>query len=253
MRYNESMTTRTNSLQEAVKLVEDFGVGSVLTTRIAELEAASIGLKPSQIEKLLISANVGEDLLTAAGTIKSLAGQIHVIVHDTGILVSLQYILEPDEIVESLSLGAGNTGRKHDLTTDRRIAEFKFINWRPSRNTMRENVLFADVFSVASADTDKRRVVYLLGTDQAKKFLCGGRAITSVLSRSPKVRRMFDVAYGTNTFATVRDYWATVCDTVELLDLCEFAPHVFAVPPRDVREEPRRDGSVGGPRGKVSI
>jgi RNA polymerase sigma-70 factor (ECF subfamily) len=33
--------------------------------------------------------------------------------------------LEPGELVQSLSLGAGNTGRAHDLETDRRIDEFR--------------------------------------------------------------------------------------------------------------------------------
>jgi hypothetical protein len=223
------MAKRTSSLEEAAKLVEDFGVGSALTTRIAGLEAAGVGLRPSKIAKLLAREEVGEDLVAAAGTVKALAGQINVIMHAAGILVSLPHILVPGEIVQSLSLGAGNTGRDHDLVTDRRIAEFKPIDWRPSRNTMRENVLFADVFSVASPNTDKRRVVYLRGTDHAMKFLNGGRAIKSVLSRSPRVRRMFEEAYGTDTFATVRDYWATVAEKVEILDLRELVPHVFAV------------------------
>ena len=56
---------------------------------------------------------------------KRSAGQINVIVHAVGILVALPKILEPGELVQSLSLGAGNTGRAHDLETDRRIDEFR--------------------------------------------------------------------------------------------------------------------------------
>ena len=224
------MEKALSSLEEAAKRVEDFGAGSELTTRIAALETAGIGLKPRQIEKLLTREDVGADLVAAAGTIKALAGQVNTLMHAAGILVSLPYILEPGEVVESLSLGAGNTGRDHDLVTDRQIAEFKFIDWRPSRNTLRQNVVFADVFSVASADTDKRRVVYLLGTDHALRFLQGRRALNSVLSRSPKVRRMFDDAYGSDTFTTVRDYWATVSEKVEIVDLRELVPDVFAGP-----------------------
>jgi hypothetical protein len=216
------------SLDEAAKVIENFGVGSALTMHIKELEASGTGLKRRQIQQLLAHEDVGVELVAAAGTIKTLAGQVNVIVHAAGILVSLPHILEPDEVVESLSLGAGNTGRDHDLVTDRRIAEFKFIDWRASRNTMRENVLFADVFGVASADTDKLRVVYVLGTDQAMKFLSGGRALTSVLSRSPKVRRMFEEEHGTDTFATVRDYWTTVCNRVEIADLRELVPYFEA-------------------------
>ena len=61
----------------------------------------------------------------AALLVKRSAGQINVIVHAVGILVALPKILEPGELVQSLSLGAGNTGRAHDLETDRRIDEFR--------------------------------------------------------------------------------------------------------------------------------
>jgi hypothetical protein len=40
------------------------------------------------------------------------------------------HVLEDDEHVEHLSLGAGNTRCPFDLETDRRVAEFKFVNWR---------------------------------------------------------------------------------------------------------------------------
>ena len=61
----------------------------------------------------------------AALLVKRSAGQINLIVHAVGILVALPKILEPGELVQSLSLGAGNTGRAHDLETDRRIDEFR--------------------------------------------------------------------------------------------------------------------------------
>jgi hypothetical protein len=229
--YNLPMAKQLSSLEAAAKRIEDFGAGPALTARIKELETASSGLGARQINKILAREGVGEELISAARTLKALAGQVNVIMHAAGILASLPHILESGEIVESLSLGAGNTGRDHDLVTDRRIAEFKFIDWRPARNTIRENVLFADVFSVASAETDKRRIVYVLGTEHPMKFLRGGRAISSVLSRSSKVRLGFYGRYGMDTFATVRDYWATVCDSVELLDLRELVPELFAVGP----------------------
>ena len=56
---------------------------------------------------------------------QAFGGQINVIVHAVGILVALPKILELGELVQSLSLGAGNTGRAHDLETDRRIDEFR--------------------------------------------------------------------------------------------------------------------------------
>ena len=56
---------------------------------------------------------------------QAFGGPDRVIVHAVGILVALPKILEPGELVQSLSLGAGNTGRAHDLETDRRIDEFR--------------------------------------------------------------------------------------------------------------------------------
>lgn len=213
------------SIEQAASLVAEFGVGPALGTRIAALEAGAQGAGLQKVEGLLANEDLDEKILVAARTIKAVAGQVNVIMHAAGILVALPWILESGEIVESLSLGAGNTGRDHDLETNRRIAEFKFIDWRGGSEAVRQNNLFADVFSVASVKTKKRRVVYVLGAKHPIKFLEGGRAITSILSRSPKVRRQFYEAYGTETFVTARDYWATVSDKVEIVDLRELVPH----------------------------
>lgn len=196
--------------------------------RIATLESEAQGAGLREVEQLLADKGLDEEIVVAARTLKTVAGQVNVIMHAAGIMVALPWILEPGEIVDSLSLGAGNTGRDHDLVTNRRVAEFKFIDWRGGSEAVRQNNLFADVFSVASANTTKRRIVYVLGAEHPMKFLQGGRAITSILSRSPKVRRMFYEAYGTETFATARDYWATVSDKVEILDLREVVPHFVA-------------------------
>jgi hypothetical protein len=102
--------------------------------------------------------------LEAALEIKRLAGQINVVIHALGILVSLPHLLEPDEVVEELSLGAGNTGRSFDLTTDRRIAAFKFITWRGGAEAIRQNTVFVDVLHLAEADTDRARFLYVTGS-----------------------------------------------------------------------------------------
>ncbi len=52
----------------------------------------------------------------------------------------LPKILKPGEIVEYVSLGAGNTGRQFDLETNRRVAELKFIRWRGA-DSIREGAL----------------------------------------------------------------------------------------------------------------
>lgn len=153
-----------------------------------------------------------------------MAGQINTLLHTVGILRSLPHILEPGEVVESLSLGAGNTGRDHDLETDRQIAEFKFIDWRGGAESIRQNSVFYDIFGLVSAETEKRRVLYLLGTEHALSFLRGGRVISSVLSRNRRMSEAFYERHGENGFATVSSYWETVEQLVEIKDLRESVP-----------------------------
>src|SRR5204862_2851442 len=127
---------------------------------------------------------IDEALLNGALTIKELAGQVHVVIHAVGILVALPYILERDERIESVSLGAGNTGRDHDLVTDRRIAEFKFIAWRGGAESIRQNALFIDLFNLASAEGRKGRYLYVVDREHPDRFLTSRRALSSVLSRN---------------------------------------------------------------------
>lgn len=76
----------------------------------------------------------------------------------------LPHILEPGELVEYASLGAGNTGRQFDLETNFCVAEFKFINWRGGPESIRQNSIFKDYFLLAEAPTPKRKYLYLLGS-----------------------------------------------------------------------------------------
>jgi hypothetical protein len=215
---------RTRGLEDAASILESFGISDELGARIASLEGTFQARRGSELTETLAAHGIDRGLLDAALEMKRVAGQVNVVVHAVGILVSLPHILEPDEKVETLSLGAGNTGRDHDLETDRRAAEFKFINWRGGAEAIRQNNVFADVFNLATAATTKHRVLYVLGTKYPLKFLEGGRAISSVLSRSPKVRRRFHETYGEDSFSTVKEYWATVQDTVAVVDLREIVP-----------------------------
>lgn len=87
-------------------------------------------------------------------------------------------------MIESLSLGAGNTGRHHDLETDRQIAEFKFIRWRGGAEAIRQNNVFIDIFNLASANKKKRRVLYLLDKHHALRFLGPKRIIAAFAPKS---------------------------------------------------------------------
>jgi hypothetical protein len=212
-----------SEIEEALAAVQAFSAGAALTARIAYLETHLQGKTRDKATALLTADRIDETALSGALTIKQLSAQIDVVIHALGILTSLPYILESGEVIESLSLGAGNTGRHHDLETDRQIAEFKFIQWRGGSEAIRQNNVFIDIFNLASASTTKRRVLYLLDKHHALRFLGNRRAIASVLSKNASVHDRFHAAHP-DTFVTVRDYWATVEHLVEIVDLRDLVP-----------------------------
>ena len=55
------------------------------------------------------------------------------------------------------------------------------------------------------------------------RFLHGGRALASVLSRNSAAQRRFHRLYG-NRFGTVREYYKMVEQLVEIVDLQEIVP-----------------------------
>lgn len=168
---------------------------------------------------------------------KRLAGQVNVTIHALGILLCLPHILEPGERVESVSLGAGNTGRDFDLETNLRVAEFKFIRWRGGAESIRQNSVFEDYLMLAEHPTAKRKYLYLLGTEHALRFFRGGRALSSVLSRNDKVQKAFAERFGM-TFRTVGDYFAAHGTAVRIEDvspwLSELAEELVEEPAEDL-------------------
>jgi hypothetical protein len=220
---------RAKDPPEAFEALSAFASADSLTFRIGALERRLADLCREQAVEQLEAEDVTPELLQAAIGVKRLAGQINVIVHAVGILVSLPYVLEPDERIESLSLGAGNTGRLYDLETDRQIAEFKFIEWRGGSESIRQNNLFIDLFNLASAETDKRRVLYVVDKTEPIRFLHNRRALDSVLSKNAAVAARFRATHG-NRFRTVSDYYATVADLIEIVDLAELVPALQHTP-----------------------
>lgn len=151
-----------------------------------------------------------------------MAGQINVIIHAAGIICSLPAILRTGEIVESVSLGAGNTGRKFDLETNLQVAEFKFIDWQGGAETIRQNGIFKDFYELAEHKTDKRKMLYVVGTKYPLKFLAGKRALKSVLSKQPAILADIQNKYG-ESLRVVRDYYEIMKSTVEV---CDVSPYV---------------------------
>ena len=171
----------------------------------------------------LVGASHGS--LAAASELKRIASQVNVTIHALGILLCLPHILEGSETIEYVSLGAGNTGRRFDLETDLRIAEFKFIRWRGGPESIRQNTTFKDFYELEVYPTPKRKYLYLLGTERALRFFRGRRAMKSVLSRNEELRRRFFDRFG-ERYSTVGEYFAEHRDLVEVADVSNWLPEL---------------------------
>jgi len=214
-------------LEEAVKRVHDFKSGS-LTDRLSKLESIFQGLGAKQTKNLCDTNKLDSNLLSASFELKKLTAQIDVIIHSIGILLTLPNILHHDEIIETLSLGAGNTGKDFDLLTNRRIAEFKFIQWQGGSESIRQNSIFKDFFYLAEEDTLKSRYLYLLETERPFRFFNGKRKLSSVLSRNVRLGNEFSEKYG-DRFSIVKEYFEYRCSLVEIVDLRDLVPDLSEI------------------------
>lgn len=213
--------------EAALEMLEGLVRGIGPTRWIGTAERQLVGIDATGVGPWLETQSVTPETLRAALLIKSVAGQINVVVHALGILTALPYILETDEVIESLSLGAGNTGRDHDLTTDRRIAEFKFIEWRGGPESIRQNGLFADLFNLASDPVTKRKQMYVVGKTIPLRFLGNRRSLSSLLSKNVLLTQRFHDAHG-DQFGTVRDYYDSIRGQIEIIDLLDVVPGLKA-------------------------
>lgn len=210
-------------LESAAKSLKAFYGDGSLTNRIAQLQSGLRHVSAEGIGEFLRGESINGSVLDSAFVLKQAAGQINVVVHAIGILISLPHILEPGETVSYASLGAGNTGKKFDLETDRRVAEFKFTNWQGGAESIRQNQIFKDLFYLAEFRDEKRRCLYVTGARYPLKFLNGSRALTSVLSRNEALRDAFHATYG-DRYKVVSDYYRDVKSKVEIVDLRSVVP-----------------------------
>lgn len=199
--------------------------GVNLGRTLGRIELSLRGVKIADCAETLNSHGVEAELLQAAGSVKRLAAQINVVIHSLGILLCLPHILQTNEVIEYVSLGAGNTGKAFDLETNQRIAEFKFINWRGGPEAIRQNALFKDFYLMAEHNTQKQRFLYVLGDAHPLKFFNSGRAISSVLSRHMKLHDHFRTDLGSQ-FRTVRDYYNSRKTLVTIRDISSFVPEL---------------------------
>jgi len=193
-----------------------------LTRTLSAIEKSLIGTTAGSCGSLLLEHNAEHEVLAAAGLVKRLSGQINVLIHALGIMLCLPHLLQPDEVVESASLGAGNTGKSFDLETNQRVAEFKFITWRGGSETIRQNSVFKDFYGLAEHETAKSKHLYVLGTEIPLRFLCGQRAIESVLSKSVSLLTHFTRKYP--ECHVVSDYYLPRRDAVLVEDISALVP-----------------------------
>jgi hypothetical protein len=240
---SKTASASTNALCEAADPGEDVAVttldlaqvadrlrkftGEDLTSTLARIERSVQGVSSADCSNFLLDAGAGNGALAAAASLKRLAGQINVAIHALGILLCLPHILEAGEKVEYVSLGAGNTGREFDLETNLRVAEFKFIHWRGGPESIRQNSIFKDFFFLAECAIAKRKYLYVLGTKHPLKFLTGGRALSSVLSKDKRVRDEFYGRFG-ERFRRVRDYYEAHRDAVIIEDVSQWIPELLS-------------------------
>src|SRR5436309_768744 len=204
-------------LYEAVSSLQQFA-GSDLTKTLAAIEASLVGVTENTCANVMVDCGAKNDVLAAAGLVKQIAGQINVIIHALGILLCLPHILEADERVEYVSLGAGNTGKQFDLETNQRIAEFKFIRWQGGPEVIRQNALFKDFYFMAESPSAKSKYLYVLGTEYPLKFFNSGRSLSSVLSRHVSLKEQFIERFG-ERYRTVREYYGPRKDLVAIKDV----------------------------------
>ena len=212
-------------IQAAITALSRIAGPGALTKSIGSVERKLVGMTSQEARRQAEEVGFSSDALVAAQQVKALAGQVNVIIHAAGILVSLPHILGKDERIEALSLGAGNTGRAYDLTTNKQVAEFKFTEWRGGAEPIRQNELFVDLFNLATAQTGKRRVMYVVGKTIPLRFLENRRAIDSVLSHHSALKTRFAELHG-DRYKTVNQYWHTIRDVVEIVDLRELVPEL---------------------------
>jgi hypothetical protein len=194
-----------------------------LGDNLAEFERLLVNLDKGACEVVLNSHSLSSNVLSSAIFVKRAASQINVVVHALSILLSLPVLLEPNETVSSLSLGAGNSGRGFDLETNLRCAEFKLTDWKGGSEAIRQNRLFKDFYCLAEAPTNKKKQLFVVGINEPLRFLSGNRACGSVMSGNRKLWEEFQRSYG-SVCRTVGQYYSLHKEEVEIQDLTQIVP-----------------------------
>lgn len=205
----------------ALTRLEAFRAGGT-TSRINALAVALADACGEDCERRLQAIGAQDDMLHAALVVKQASSQIDTILHALGMALALPRILGADERVLHLSLGAGTNDGRFDLETDRRIAEFKFIQWR-GRDAQRQIGLFKDFYDLAEFDTAKARYLYVLNKPRVVGFLSGRSKIGRLLSKASFEER-FTKRFG-DRYMNVGQYFNDRQERVTIVNLAEVLDH----------------------------
>lgn len=186
------------------------------TEKIKELNKIFTNTSKNQIVEILSNEKINTDLLQSAYLVKHISAQIDVKIHCLGILFLLGIILVENEIIESLALGADSTS-EFDLTTNFRVAEFKFAEWKGG-DSMRSKKLFQDYFKLAEYETSKRKMLYVYERDPVEYFLTSSSSFTNILDKEESIRIAFNSTYG-NSLEFVNQYYQLKKDEVEIIGI----------------------------------
>jgi hypothetical protein len=212
--------TEMGVLDALDRLSQFRGLG--LAATVARLEQSASTKTNQTIRALLGQESVNQELLQAAVRVKRAAAQIDEVVHAVGMLLCLPELLEEGEVIEAVSLAAGNTGKSFDLVTDARIAEFTFIDWKGGSESIRKQKLFKDFYILAEADTAKRRYLYFLGDKHAPNVFKSRSPCKGMLRKFAGLQQKFVNRYGPTML--VRDFYEEKRDVVALRNLERDAP-----------------------------
>lgn len=203
-------------LIDSFRIVDDYKSTDLAHT-VWSLERDFEGKPKKEIKSLVNKHALTFELLRAAVLVKRAAAQIDVVVHSVGTLLALSEILEENEVIESLSIGAGNTGRSFDLETNSRVAEFTFIDWKGGSESIRKQKLFKDFFCLAESMTGKRRFLYVVGTDYALQVFESRSNAWGLLRKFADVQREFEKKYGREIYAF--EYFRLKKDLIKIVDI----------------------------------
>jgi hypothetical protein len=163
-----------------------------------------------------------EDVVAA----KRAFGRINELVHAAGILKCLDEILIPGEIVCSLSLGAGPRS-DFDLTTNHRIAEFKFSRWDAGTNAVRKRALIKDYLNLLMSEDARKKQLYVYDKEKVEDFLKSGKGMETLLSKNAQLKTRWENFHKSgepNTVETIKDLYAKFGYQLELVDLGDYLP-----------------------------